>query len=80
MKGVVFEKFGPSEVLQVKTDLPKPQRKPFECLVRLASTSVNPVDWKTRKGEVPHFMVKLPNVSVFAGISFQGRYKYFFKI
>ena len=62
MKGVIFEQFGPPEVLKVKTDLPKPVRKPGQCLVQIAATSVNPIDWKTRKGELPRFMVKLPNV------------------
>lgn len=64
MKGVIFEQFGPPEVLRVRNDLPKPERKPGQgrCLVQIASTSVNPIDYKTRKGEVPRFMVKLPNV------------------
>jgi NADPH:quinone reductase-like Zn-dependent oxidoreductase len=64
MKGVIFEQFGPPENLKIRNDLPKPERKPGQglCLVQIASTSVNPIDYKTRKGEMPRFMVKLPNV------------------
>jgi NADPH:quinone reductase-like Zn-dependent oxidoreductase len=67
MKGIIFEKFGPPEVLQLKTDLPKPIRKNGECLVQIGATSVNPIDFKTRNGDVPRFMVKLPNVSRLQG-------------
>jgi NADPH2:quinone reductase len=63
MRAVVFERFGPpAEVLQLRADVPPPARKPGECLIRVAATSVNAIDWKTRKGEVPRFAVKFPNV------------------
>jgi len=63
MKAVIFREFGPPSVLSLVTDQPKPVRKAGEVLVEVAATSVNPVDWKTRKGDVPRFMVKLPKVS-----------------
>ena len=62
MKAVVFESFGPPSVLKIIHDYPKPTRKPGEVLVRNVSTSVNPVDYKTRRGEIPKFMAKLPKV------------------
>jgi len=67
MKGVIFEQFGEAEeVLKIRSDLPKPERIPGQgrCLVQIASTSVNPIDYKTRTGEMPRFMVKLPKVSI----------------
>lgn len=52
MKAVIFEKFGPPSVMHLVTDHPKPVRKPGDLLVEVAATSVNPVDFKTRKGVV----------------------------
>jgi NADPH:quinone reductase-like Zn-dependent oxidoreductase len=62
MKAVIIDRFGPPDVLRVVTDHPKPTRKPGEVLVSIGATSVNPVDFKTRRGEVPRFLVSLPNV------------------
>lgn len=63
MKAVLFEEFGPPSVLKIVHDYPKPARKnKNDVLVQLYSTSVNPVDWKTRKGALPRFLVKKPNV------------------
>ena len=62
MKAVVFDTFGPPSVLRVAPDHPRPLRKSGEVLVEITSTSVNPIDYKTRKGEIPRALVKLPNV------------------
>lgn len=63
MKAVVIEKLGPPEVLKIVTDWPKPQRKkPGDVLIRIEATSVNPLDFKTRSGVVPRFLVRLPKV------------------
>jgi NADPH:quinone reductase-like Zn-dependent oxidoreductase len=62
MRAIVYESFGAPNVLTLRVDHPKPVRKPGECLVRVVSTSVNPVDWKTRQGQVPQFLTKLPKV------------------
>lgn len=59
----VFRSFGPPSVLQYETDFPKPSRRKGEVLVKVAAASVNPVDWKTRKGELPGFTVTRPKVS-----------------
>ena len=63
MKAVIFDEFGPPSMLQLKTDVPVPVRKPGEVLVKIISTSVNPIDYKTRKGEVPRAFVKRPKVN-----------------
>lgn len=62
MKAIVFDHFGPPSVLQLQTNVPIPIRKPHDVLVRVTSTSVNPVDWKTRSKQVPAALVKLPFV------------------
>ena len=45
MKRVVFDRFGPpAEVLRVEDDVPAPQPKPGEVLVRMLASPVNPSD------------------------------------
>lgn len=50
---VVFNKTGGVDVLELKTDYPRPERQPGQVLVKLQSSSVNPVDTFVRKGEIP---------------------------
>jgi NADPH:quinone reductase-like Zn-dependent oxidoreductase len=49
MKAVWYDRTGGPEVLTVG-DLPTPSPGPGEVLVRLATSGVNPSDWKTRSG------------------------------
>ena len=49
MKAVRIHAYGGPEVLQYE-DLPRPQPKSNEILVRVHATGVNPVDWKLREG------------------------------
>ena len=49
MKAVIAEKYGGPEVLEL-TDVDPPQLGPNGVLVRVHASSVNPVDWKLRKG------------------------------
>jgi NADPH:quinone reductase-like Zn-dependent oxidoreductase len=49
MKAVICEAYGGPEVLEL-TDVDPPQLGPNGVLVRVHATSVNPVDWKLRKG------------------------------
>ena len=57
MKAVVIESFGHEDQLKL-TDVPVPIPGPTEVLIEIAYTSVNPVDWKIRKGflqgRLPH--------------------------
>jgi NADPH2:quinone reductase len=57
MKAVVIESFGHEDQLKL-ADLPVPIPGPREVLIEIAYTSVNPVDWKIRKGflqgRLPH--------------------------
>jgi NADPH:quinone reductase-like Zn-dependent oxidoreductase len=50
MKAVLCEQYGGPDVLQIADDLPTPQVGPNGVLVHAYASSVNPVDWKLRKG------------------------------
>ena len=54
MKAIVYEKYGPPDVLELK-EVEKPKPKDNEVLVKVQSASVNPYDWHFMRGE-PYFM------------------------
>lgn len=49
MKAAIINRYGSADVLQY-TEVEKPQIKPEQMLVRVYASSVNPIDWKIRKG------------------------------
>ncbi|MFM2060435.1 MAG: hypothetical protein RLZZ507_105 [Cyanobacteriota bacterium] len=49
MKAVVIRRYGDAEVLQYE-EVEQPKIKPDQLLVKVHASSVNPIDWKTRKG------------------------------
>ncbi len=49
MKAVYIEEFGGPEVLKID-DVPVPQVKPEQVLIKVVAAGVNPVDWKIREG------------------------------
>lgn len=49
MKAVVLHEYGGPEQLRYE-DIPMPEPQPGEVLIKVAATSVNPIDWKLRSG------------------------------
>ncbi len=60
MKAVVIRQFGGPEVFET-AEVPRPATKPGHVLIRVAASSVNPVDYKIRSGVTP-FAPDLPAV------------------
>jgi NADPH:quinone reductase-like Zn-dependent oxidoreductase len=60
MKAVIIRQFGGPEVLQV-AQVAEPVVNPWEVLVRVKATSVNPLDYQIRRGDYPQ-EVPLPAI------------------
>ncbi len=50
MKAVQISKYGGSDVIEIKQNLPTPTVTPSTVLVEIHAAGVNPVDWKIREG------------------------------
>ncbi len=62
MKAVVVHQYGGPEVLKFE-EYPDPVPGPAEVLVRVAATSVNPIDYKRRAGLTTSFYpLKFPGL------------------
>jgi NADPH:quinone reductase-like Zn-dependent oxidoreductase len=51
MKAVITKKYGTAEVLELQ-EVEKPTIKENEILINVRAFSINPVDWKVRRGDV----------------------------
>lgn len=54
MKTVTLKTYGTADVLELQ-NLPRPKPGPNQVLVKVTASSVNPVDWKVRTGDVKIF-------------------------
>ena len=62
MKAVRLHAYGGVDQLRYE-DVPTPEPGPDEVLVKVAATSVNPIDWKIRSGAAKSIMpVKFPAI------------------
>lgn len=70
MRAAVYDEYGDADVLRVR-EHEDPPVGPDTVLVRVAATSVNPVDWKIRQGHLrgayPHHLPIIPGWDV-AGV------------
>ena len=51
MKAIAYQKFGNTEVLQTVEET-KPSIQSNQVLIKIKAVSINPMDWKIRKGEM----------------------------
>lgn len=51
MKAIVYQEFGTADVLQT-VEQPKPTIKADQVRIKVKAFSINPMDWKIRKGEM----------------------------
>ncbi len=64
MKAIVIDEYGPVEVLKMR-EVPQPQLNPDHLLVKMHATSVNPVDYKIRKGDLKIFTgLRKPKIKI----------------
>ncbi|CAM3228819.1 NADP-dependent oxidoreductase [Corallococcus sp. ZKHCc1 1396] len=62
MKAVVLKDYGDVDKLAVQ-DMPEPKVGPGEVKVRVIAASINPVDWKIRRGDMKSMMpLQLPAI------------------
>jgi NADPH:quinone reductase-like Zn-dependent oxidoreductase len=62
MRAAQFHQYGPPDVLVVE-NVPVPQPKEREVLIRVHAAGVNPIDWKLRAGQLQQYMpVELPYI------------------
>ncbi|MFC5833197.1 NADP-dependent oxidoreductase [Nonomuraea insulae] len=52
MRAIVYRSFGGPEVLEL-AEVPRPEPRPHEVLVRVKAAGVNPPDWKLRRTPYP---------------------------
>jgi NADPH:quinone reductase-like Zn-dependent oxidoreductase len=51
MKAILYDRYGPPDVLRV-ADIDTPAPSAAQVLVRVKAASVNPIDWKVRRGDM----------------------------
>ena len=59
MKAIQIHQFGGPEELKYE-EAPMPKINPDDVLIKVFATSINPVDWKVREGEMKQIQFKFP--------------------
>jgi NADPH:quinone reductase-like Zn-dependent oxidoreductase len=62
MKAIQMHGYGSEDQLRYE-DVPVPTAGPGEVLVKVAATSVNPIDWKIRRGNLKGMLRRPPRRS-----------------
>ncbi|PCI46075.1 MAG: NADPH:quinone reductase [Alphaproteobacteria bacterium] len=70
MRAVYYEEFGSADVLKTG-NMPEPDLKPGQVLVRIAAAAVNPIDRRLRAGELSDFFQR--QWPIIPGWDFSGR-------
>ena len=71
MRAQLYSRYGGPEVLELRRDQPTPVPGPGEVLVEVLASSINPVDWKVRRGNLKR--VLRPSFPVTPGRDLCGR-------
>ena len=59
MKAIAYQMFGNAGILETVEEV-KPAIKKDQVLVKVKAVSINPMDWKIRKGEMKLLQGRLP--------------------
>src|SRR5215207_5782168 len=73
MKAVQISRYGGSEVVEIKHNVPSPtvpKSSPDKILVDIKAAGVNPVDWKIREGHMQQMIN--PKFPLTLGMDFSG--------
>jgi alcohol dehydrogenase len=70
MTALAYDRHGDVDVLKLRDDIPRPVPREDQILVQVKASSINPVDFKYRRNEVPDFILPKPKIPGFdlAGI------------
>lgn len=65
MKAIIYKSYGNIETLEM-AEIPKPKIRSHEVLIEIHASSVNPIDWKLRRGDLKMLIpLKLPAIPGF---------------
>src|SRR4051812_42883240 len=61
MKAYVYRRFGSPDVLEA-AEMPAPEISSDQVLIEVRATSINPLDYRLRQGEIPGFAPAFPAI------------------
>lgn len=62
MKAAIMNEYGAPEVIKIE-ERPIPQPQPDEVQIKIIGSSINPIDWKLRSGQLKHFLrIEIPAI------------------